>query len=325
MAERRNHKWDILLVAGLLLAAGVLSAAQNDQVQTLLQQSSAGGLIWFSVVLAGGITWFCCQMRNRLLKIIAAADPEGSLGLQSLASVTGELTLIGGFLIALLLPVFALVMTLAAIGSAYLFQKWMAARQKRHSHPCPACGQNGVETPVLNCALECPVCHTRQPEIRKTGLFGMISTDPIEEEQTHMIRLLTHGRCRFCASRLQGARQCPVCGKEQWTPELRSIYRKNNDFRAFLLFAAGGICFLAPWVGLLIISIFFAPAAANPLTIHLNYSSRLLSKFLFSFCKFLLLIPLLLLATLPGIGLLTLLPYLVRYFFVRKAFLQKVL
>ena len=39
-------------VMAMLLAAGVLSAAQNDQVQTLLQQSSAGGLIWVSVVLA---------------------------------------------------------------------------------------------------------------------------------------------------------------------------------------------------------------------------------------------------------------------------------
>ena len=72
---------------------------------------------------------------------------------------------------------------------------------------------------------------------------------------------------------------------------------------------------------LLLVLIFFRPLVVRPLSVHVGAGARFAVALLLMFLKLLLLIPLLFLSMIPGVGLLVLLPFLVRYLYVRKKFL----
>ena len=70
--------------------------------------------------------------------------------------------------------------------------------------------------------------------------------------------------------------------------------------------------------------IFFRPLAVRPLAVHLSSGTRFAAAFLTMFLKLLLLAALLCLAAVPVVGVLVLLPFVLRYLYVRKRFLAAV-
>ena len=82
--------------------------------------------------------------------------------------------------------------------------------------------------------------------------------------------------------------------------------------------------FALPFIALMLFLIFFRPLVLSPLAVHLSMGARFVSKLLMMFLKLLFLIPMLFLSMVPGVGLLVLLPFIVRYLYVRKKFLAAV-
>lgn len=207
-----------------------------------------------------------------------------------------------------------------------LFQRLWAWYERRHSHPCTACAAAGKETAVSDCALICPECGTEQPDVRQVGWFGFSGSSPLAgtPPERHAFRLLAAHRCRWCASPLDRGHGCPRCGRGQWTDELRDYYVRQTDLRSGLLLFFALLFFLFPLGGLALVLIFFRPLALRPLSTHLSAGGRFLIGLVMMFLKLLILIPLVLLSTIPWVGLLALLPFAGRYLFVRAKFLRAV-
>ena len=319
-------------VMAVLLAGGVVTTAQTQEVQELLdgaakvQTASFGSFTVIMMIVAGVVTGFCCKVRAAVLGSIRALDPENSLGLQSLSNGLGEFSLLAVFCLLVFLPLLALVLTVCGVLLGLLFERLWARYEKRHSHFCAACAAAGLETTVSDCALICPACGAEQPDVRRVALFGLSGTRPLAglSPERHAFRLLAAHRCRWCASPLDRTHVCRRCGRAQWTPELRSFYVRQTDIRGgiLLLVPLAGAFF--PLGGLVLVLIFFRPLAVRPLAVHLSSGTRFAAAFLTMFLKLLLLAALLCLAAVPVVGVLVLLPFVLRYLYVRKRFLAAV-
>ena len=103
-----------------------------------------------------------------------------------------------------------------------------------------------------------------------------------------------------------------------------SYYLLQTDLRCglILLLALGTFAF--PVGGLALVLIVFRPLAVRPLSVHLSAGNRFLTGLVMMFLKLLILVPLVMLSMVPVVGLLALLPFAVRYLFVRVKFLRAV-
>jgi len=319
-------------IMGILLSLGVVHSAQSiGEVRGLLENASQvqtagfGGLHLVMAVVAGSVTVFCCQLRAAVLERVQAIDPDNSLHLQSITNGIGEWIVAGSLLLVLLAPLLALVLTVGGVLAGVLFKRLWHCYEAGHMHPCAECAAKGVTTQVSNCALICPVCGAQQPDVRRVGWFGFSSSSRLDglPPEKHAFRLLAAHRCRWCASPLTPASACDKCGRPQWENAFRRYYLKRADIRCAVLLGAAALSFFFPIGGLLLTLLLFRPLAVRPLSIHLGGGTRFFLSFLLIFLNFLLLIPLLLLSMIPGIGLVTLLPFLIRYGFVRRAFLRR--
>lgn len=324
-------------VLSMLLIFGVVTPAQDQEVKELINSAEEirkASFDWFTVamiLLAGGMTGFCCRIRSAVLEKIHAIDPEGDLGLQSLSNYLGEIALLAIFLTLIFLPALALVLTGIGVLTCVFFQRLWAWYERKHSHPCTACAAAGKNTSVSDCALICPECETDQPDVRRVGWFGFSGSRPLEgmSPERHALRLLTAHRCRWCASPLSRSHSCPRCGREQWTDELRTSYVRQTDLRCSLLLLIALGSFVFPAAGLLLVLILFRPLAVRPLTVHLSAGERFLTGLAMMYLKLVILAALVILSVIPGMGLLAmlallamLLPFAGRYLYVRAKFLR---
>lgn len=320
-------------VIAILLSLGVATTAQTLEVKKLLdttaqvQFAAFGGFALAMMVMAGFVTGFCCRIRSAVLEQIQVIDPEDDLRLQSLSNWLGEIALFAIFLSLVFLPLLALALTGAGMLAGVLFQRLWAWYERRHSHPCTACAAAGRETAVSDCALICPECGTDQPDVRRVGWFGFSGSSPLDgmPPERHAFRLLAAHRCRWCASPLDRSGICPRCGRAQWTDGLRDYYVMQTDVRICLLLLLALLFFLFPLSGLgglALVLILFRPLAVRPLATHVGAGGRFLAGLVMMFLKLLLLVPLVLLSTIPWVGLLVLLPFAGRYLFVRAKFLR---
>jgi hypothetical protein len=140
--------------------------------------------------------------------------------------------------------------------------------------------------------------------------------------EKHSTRLLSAHRCRWCAEPLDaGGCSCRVCGRKQWDDEeFVSYYLRQTDTRGLILLGISLLSFLYPVVGCTLVMIFFKPLVLRPLAVHLSRASRFWYSFLTLLFKLLAAVLLILLALVPGIGLIFLLPFFLRYLLVRKKF-----
>ena len=307
-----------------LEVGGLLGCSDAVQVQT----ASFGGSIGIVLVTAAGgyVTWLCCRVRAAALEIIHTIDPENDLRLQSLSNYLGEIALLLIFLLLLFLGTLlaALVLTAIVMLTGVFFQRLLAQYDQQHSHPCKACAAAGKEISVSDCALICPECGAEQPDVRRVGWFGLPGNDPLAEmtPEEHAFRLLAAHRCRWCASPLDRAHDCPRCGRGQWTDGLRDFYVQRTDMRSRQLLLLALVFFLFPFGGLMLALIFYRPLAVRPLAVHLSAGERFLTALRIMFLRLLILLPMLILSAIPVVGLLALLPFVWRYRIVRAKFLR---
>ena len=316
-------------IVSALLSGGLATTAQALEVQELLggaakvQTASFIGFPLVMMIIAWCATNFCCRIRAVICRLVQAIDPGNGLGLQNLLNYLGELTLLLIFFVLVFLPILALLLTACGVLLGMAFKRLWASYEKSHSHPCPECAADGRETTVSDCALICPKCGAEQKDVRRVALFGFSGTRPLAglPPERHAFRLLAAHRCRWCASPLDRSHTCGQCKREQWTKELKAFYVKQTDIRAGILFLAALSTFAFPVVSLLLMLIFFRPLVLSPLITHLGAGTRFLAAFLTMFLKLLLFFPLLFLSMIPGIGLLVLAPFIIRYIYVRNRFL----
>ena len=317
-------------VIAVLLSLGVVSTAQELEVRKLLdgaamvQTASFGGFTFAMMVMAGFVTTFCCRIRSAALEIIQAIDPEDDLRLQSLSNYLGEIALVAIFLVLVFLPMLALVLTATGMLAGMYFRRLFTWYEQGHSHSCAACAAAGRETTVSDCAMICPGCGAEQPNVRRVGWFGFSGNRPLDDmsPEKHAFRLLAAHRCRWCASPLDKSAVCSRCGRKQWTDELRAFYVRQTDLRCGLLLLLGLLFFAFPFGGLVLVLLLFRPLAVRPLSTHLSAGDRFLTGLAMMFLKLLILVPMVILSMIPGVGLLTLLPFAGRYLFVRTKFLR---
>ena len=282
----------ILVCFGILppADASVVNELLNDTMQ--VQTASIGGVIGIIIVAATGgyVIWICCRIRSAILELIHMIDPENDFWLQSVFNWMGEITVIVIILLLLSLSTLfvALILTFIVMLTGVLFQRLVAGHEQKHSHLCTACAAVGKNTLVSDCALICPECGTKQPDVCRVGWFGLSGNDSIAwmSPEQHAFSLLSAHRCRWCASPLDRSHVCPRCGREQWTKELLTYYVQQTD----------------QWRGPLIpVAIPSAPLARiilrlwaiRPLNIHLGTGDRFLTGLRMVFFKMILLVLLL--------------------------------
>jgi len=324
-------------VISILLACGMVTTAQTLEVRELIDEAetvrtaSFGGDTAAIMIMAGCVTWFFCRTRSSVLGIIHAIDPENDLRLQSVSNYLGELSLLTIFLVLVFLPVLALVLTVIGVLFGVLFQRLWVWYERKHTHSCAACAAVGRETSVSDCAMICPECGAEQPDVRRVGWFGFSGSRLLDgmPPERHAFRLLAAHRCRWCASPLGGSEVCSRCGRGQWTDAMRTFYVRQTDLRCALLLLVALGAFMVPVagageLGLMLVLVFFRPLAVRPLAVHLSTGGRFLTAVVMMFLKLLLLVLLVILSAVPFIGLLVLLPFIGRYFFVRAKFLRTI-
>ena len=319
----------------MLLIIGVVTPAQEQEVKELINSAEeirTASFDWFTIammLLAGGMTGFCCRIRSAVLENIHAIDPEDDLGLQTLSNYLGEIALLTIFLMLVFLPALALVLTGIGLLTGVCFQRLLEWYERKHSHPCSACAAAGRNTAVSDCALICPECGTEQPDVRRVGWFGFSGSRPLAgmSPERHAFRLLASHRCRWCASPLDRSHTCPRCGREQWTDELLTSYVRRTDLRCGLLLLIAMGSFVFPAAGLLLVLILFRPLAVRPLAVHLSAGGRFLTGLVMMYLKLTILVLMVILSMIPGMGLLALLallalllPFAGRYLYVRAKF-----
>lgn len=316
-------------LVSVFLAFSLMNSAQADGVNELLQQSpqihEAGFNVLALVVglIAGGYTYLMSQVRDSILSVTYTIDPDGSLGLQKLANYAEEILLLLIMFILVVIPVLALFICLFGLILRVICKTIAARLNKKHSHLCPHCLNQKVETLVSNCAINCQVCGGVQPYINCIGWFGFCSKKPLGYKSltTHGVELLSVKRCRWCAQPLKKSTVCDCCGKLQWDDQvLLRQYLKRTDIRCFILVGIALLSFLFPIVGCVLVLILFRPLVLRPLTIHLNTANRLWTSFLWTWLKLLFAIILILLATVPMIGVLFIVPFIIQYLVIRKKF-----
>ena len=318
-------------IISILMACGVATTAQTLEVQELIDGATEvhtaafGGFTLAMMIVAGCVTGFCCRVRSAVLEKIHAIDPENDLGLQRISNYLGEVALLIIFLALIFLPLLALILTGLGVLAGMFFQRLWVWYERHHSHLCAACAAAGKKTTVSDCALICPECGAEQPDVRRVALFGFSGRRPLAglSPDRHAFRLLAAHRCRWCASPLDHSHRCRRCGRGQWTADLIRFYVKQTDLRGGVLLLVGLLSFAFPLGGLLLVLFLFRPLVVRPLSVHLGAGTRFLVAFLVMLLKVLLLLPILLLAMVPGAGLLVLVPFVGRYLYVRQQFMKR--
>lgn len=311
-------------LVAILLACSVMNTTQADEVRKLFEETSqlqqAGiGLGCFLALLGGAVTASLCHCRSVILEKLHVIDPDNSMRLHTISNAAGEILILLALLLLVVLPMAALILTILQLAVIVIGKKWLHEQEKKSCHPCPHCqGQ------TFDSAMICPACGTEQTDVRRVGRFGLPTQLPLSERlrTKHCAELLTARRCRWCATLLEsGKATCDACGKHQWEDEaFFRYYLRRTDIRAALLLLLSVLSFLLPIVGCTVVMIFFRPYVLRPMMVHLGLAARFGFIFLNVYFKLLAMILLLLLSAIPGVGLVFILPFLMRYLSVRRKF-----
>ena len=136
-------------IMSILIAIGIVTNVQSMGTQELLNGAAASVQADFfsfatvTTVVAALVSWsiteICCRIRAAILEKLDMIAPDNTLYMQSITNGTGELILIGGFLLMIFLPILSLILVLIGFALGILFKqiwKWFEAR---HTHRCAAC------------------------------------------------------------------------------------------------------------------------------------------------------------------------------------------
>lgn len=305
-----------------LLAAGVVSAADsalfNQVISPVKEASFSIGVSGMIVLGAVAVTALHCKIRSAVLEIVYSIDPDNDLYLQTICNYLGEFSLLGLLLIAFVVPQLALVLAVVNFLLALWFKRMVKQSEELNSHDCPECAGKGATVRVMNSAVICPECASEQPKVCRVSFLGLPTSSPLRGKKliAHQFDLLMHRRCRWCSSKIDNMFSCKKCGREQWDKDFFKYFCLRTDLRIFLLLFFAGI--FAVIVPLPVLSLILVAWASNNMAGLMNVGNKLKARFIFSLLKIFAWLFILLFAMIPGIGLIVLIPYLIRCFYVRN-------
>ena len=313
----------------------VVSAAATDAVSAAANAVSAPpapeeGLPWLAwiwdFIMAGAASFgtaMLCKFRAQVSSAIRSIDPDNSFHLHTLAKFAEETTWVSVLFVALLLPMLAAVIVVFIMLAGAGFRSLLKGVEKQNSHKCADCGEM-----VHNSAVVCPGCRKEQPlPYRRVGLFALAASSSVNSADAadvlrHHRRLLSAHRCPLCASPLKDGFVCDRCGAKVWEQGLtRRDLIGRLDTLVIGATLAGVFLSAVPIVGFVVAVFMLNLMAIGVIQLYEDRFGRIVSRFIFKVVKWTLLLLAIVLSFLPFVGILLLVPYVVRYMWLRKRFL----
>ena len=313
----------------------VVSAAATDAVSAAANAVSAPpapeeGLPWLAwiwdFIMAGAASFgtaMLCKFRAQVSSAIRSIDPDNSFHLHTLAKFAEETTWVSVLFVALLLPMLAAVIVVFIMLAGAGFRSLLKVVEKQNSHKCADCGEM-----VHNSAVVCPSCRKEQPlPYRRVGLFALAASSSVNSADAadvlrHHRRLLSAHRCPLCASPLKDGFVCDRCGAKVWEQGLtRRDLIGRLDTLVIGATLAGVFLSAVPIVGFVVAVFMLNLMAIGVIQLYEDRFGRIVSRFIFKVVKWTLLLLAIVLSFLPFVGILLLVPYVVRYMWLRKRFL----
>ena len=313
----------------------VVSAAATDAVSAAANAVSAPpapeeGLPWLAwiwdFIMAGAASFgtaMLCKFRAQVSSAIRSIDPDNSFHLHTLAKFAEETTWVSVLFVALLLPMLAAVIVVFIMLAGAGFRSLLKVVEKQNSHKCADCGEM-----VHNSAVVCPSCRKEQPlPYRRVGLFALAASSSVNSADAadvlrHHRRLLSAHRCPLCASPLKDGFVCDRCGAKVWEQGLtRRDLIGRLDTLVIGATLAGVFLSAVPIVGFVVAVFMLNLMAIGVIQLYEDRFGRIVSRFIFKVVKWTLLLLAIVLSFLPFMGIMLLVPYVVRYMWLRKRFL----
>lgn len=195
-------------------AAVVHLAVLDPETAAVLQTFAAAGpgLAAGGSLLAAAGVWLLASLRRGTLRVLEEVDEDDDVGVQGLISWFEDLGVAGGVVVAVLVPVLALVLAGLAVLALLLVRLLVHGLEERAKVACSSCG-----AALHPSAVACPECAAPNPGVRAVGVFGRPTRRPAPPLAVHRLELIARRRCPRCATRLprrELRQECPACGRE---------------------------------------------------------------------------------------------------------------
>ena len=310
-------------------ATEAVSAAAGAVPPPPAPEEGVSWLAWiWDFIMAGAASFgtsMLCKFRAQVAAAMRSIDPDNTFYLHTLAKFAEETTWVSVLFVALLLPMLAAVIVVLIMVAGTSFRSLLEVVEKQCCHKCADCG--GL---VHNSAVICPGCRQEQPlPYRKVGFFALASSSSVNSADAadvllHHRRLLFAHRCPLCASPLKDGFVCDRCGTKVWEHGLtRRDLISMLDARVIVATIAGVFLSPVPIVGFVLAVCAINIMAINVIQPYEDRFGRILSRFVFKVVNWTLFLFAVVLSFLPFMGVLLLVPYAVRYLWLRKRFLAE--
>ena len=177
----------------------------NSSILTVV--SSIFNFIWSAIITT--VTWAVAAFRRGFMLLLSEIDEDDVLGVQGFVSWIEDLGVIGGIILASIVPLMALVIFGLTLLGLFLFEKYLEQQEKKRMVSCATC-----QTQIYASAPKCYQCETENKQARQVGVLGQATQKLVTDLKTHKLRLVAKKRCPVCANRLKdkNIRQiCSIC------------------------------------------------------------------------------------------------------------------
>jgi len=267
------------------------AASLLDQLASsaaLLIPRGGVALVLGASLAVGVAVVFAARLRGRMLEHVAAADPDGGLGLMRFTSMVEDFWAAGGILLVLLAPAVAAVLALLLLAVVAWADRRLERRAEARRRPCVSCGE------LLRAeSAACAQCGTpREPDETPSSRAWPDRWLPAAEPAAdRALQLLAQGRCPACAERrdprsllsnqTHGCRWPAVTDQAgglgvDWTTHLDAHLGRRAAHLAAFAFLLG----LLPVVGAIAALVLGRLRIAVPYRRYLTFGGRLGSRWL---------------------------------------------
>lgn len=194
-----------------------------------------------------------------------------------LFSWMGDLWVVFGVLLILLVPLLALGVGLAIGAGILLLKRLLERAERRALRACAACGRAKVRP----CALECPGCRVAVAEPCDIGLLGRPAGRPVADRASFPIKLALACRCPRCATPLaRGATpECPACGARPFAdPDFSARYAKAVSMRLCWVLPVCALAGMVPVAGIVVAVVLSRMMLVQPLAIRVPLARRWITR-----------------------------------------------
>lgn len=267
------------------------AASLVDQLATpaalLAPKAGLVAVVAMAVAVAVAVV-FAARLRTRMLEHVAAADPDGGLGLLRFTSRVEDLWAVGGILLVLLAPLVAALLAVVLVLAVTWADRRLEQRAEARRRPCGNCAEllRAESAACAHCGT--PRAADEAPSSRAWPDRWIPASDATAERA---LELLAQGRCPSCAERrdprsllsnqTHGCRWPAVTEPSGglgvgWTERLDAHLGRRALVIAGLSFVLG----LLPVIGAVFALVFGRLRVAVPYRRYLSFGGKLGSRWL---------------------------------------------